>query len=82
VNPLLFRLDRNLPEGDKKQKRNYSKDEEEVLPRKIKETQWDKNWDGKDRKAGCRVMKSDGLTPVSMLIGLSDDGEDGWKISS
>jgi hypothetical protein len=77
----MLRLDRDLPEGDEKQKRNDSNEEEEALPMKIMETQWDENRDEKDRKAGCGFMKSYGFTPVSMLICLSNDGKNAWKIS-
>jgi hypothetical protein len=75
-------LDRDLPEGDEKQKRNDSNEEEEALPMKIMETQWDENRDEKDRKAGRGVMKPNGLSPIFVIIGFCDDGQDGWKISS
>jgi hypothetical protein len=74
-------LGRDLPEGDEKQKRNDSNEKEEGLPMKIMETQWDENRDEKDRKAGCGFMKSYDFTPVSMFIGLSNDGKNAWKIS-
>jgi hypothetical protein len=77
----VLRLDGELPEGHKKQKRNDSKDEEETLPKEIVENEWDENRDEKDRKAWCGFMKPYGSSPVSMLIGLSDDGKDAWKIS-
>ena len=77
----MLGLGRNLPERDEKQKRNDSHEEEEALPMKIMETQWDENRDEKDRKAGCGFMKSYNFTPVSRLIGLSDDGKNAWKIS-
>ncbi len=47
----------------------------------IVENHWDENRDEKDRKAGCGFMKPYGSSPVSMLIGLSDDLKDAWKIS-
>jgi hypothetical protein len=74
-------LDGELPEGYKKQKGNNSKDEEDALPMEIVENEWDENRDEKDGKAGCGFVKPYGFSPVSMLIGLSDDGKDAWKIS-
>jgi hypothetical protein len=36
--------------------------------------------DEKDRKAGCRVMKTNCLSPMSVIIGFRNNRKDGWEI--
>jgi hypothetical protein len=34
----------------------------------------------KDRKTGCRVMKTYGLSPMSVIIGFRNNRKNGWEI--
>jgi len=78
----MFRLNGDFPEKDGQDQRDNSQNEEELSPREIIEAKGCENGDSKDGEAGCRVMKSNSLPPIFMIIGLCDDREDGWNVSA
>ena len=78
----MFRLNGDFPEKDGQDQRDNSQNEEELSPREIIQAKGRENGDSKDGETGRRVMKSNGLPPIFMIIGLCDDGEDGWNVSA
>jgi hypothetical protein len=78
----MFRLNGDFPEIDGQDQRDDSQNEEELFPGEIIHAEGYENGDGKDGETGRRVMKSNSLPPIFMIIGLCDDRKDGWNVSA